>query len=135
MFGPADQFPEVIAAYGDTAASQPIYAIFFEASQAVLDASHPLEEADLGGLQCSLMLSWSIATMRGMSSGHVSMGMALLVHQAFYLGLDREPDVTMSFAQAQERLTFFWQLCLWDWQIVGSRGGTYILREEPIKHP
>lgn len=30
---------------------------------------------------------------------------------------------------------FFWQLCVWDWQMVGARGGTYVLREEPHKHP
>lgn len=128
-FGEVDEFSDVTAHVGQS----PAYGVFLDASQRAISASNPFDEPNLLSLRCLILQVWGISSVRGPSVGQAVLAMA--IHYVYSLGLDVEPPLSMPLAQRRDRIRLFYSLALLDWFGTGITKRSYLVREEPIKHP
>lgn len=129
VYSDVDEFADVITHVG----SSPAHGFFLDASQRVLAASNPFEEPTLCSLRVLLLQSWSISCVRALGIGQSILASAAYV--MYSLGLDVEPPATMPLAQRRDRVRLFHSLALLDWFGAGTSKKSYLVREEPHKHP
>jgi hypothetical protein len=111
----------------------PLYPLFFDASQRALNASNPFEDPTLCSLRVLMLLCWGLASVRGLSASVALL--SLSVNQMYALGLDVEPPPSMQKAKARDRIRLFHTLVTMDWLGAGTMKKSYLIREEPVKHP